>query len=83
MEEQETNFIHGVSDWSAIRKVKQIVKIPVIGNGDIVSGESAKKCIEETGCDGIMIGRGALRKSVDFQKYKVFFRNWRKFRRDF
>lgn len=50
----------GHADWDAIGKVKQAVKIPVIGNGDVVSGESAKQLMEISGCDGVMIGRGAL-----------------------
>lgn len=53
-------FYSGVADWEIIKKVKQSVNIPVIGNGDIKSKEDAKKIIETTGVDGIMIGRGAL-----------------------
>ena len=49
----------GEADLDIIKKVKDSVRIPVIGNGDITSGEKAKKMFEVTGCDGIMIGRGA------------------------
>ncbi|WP_342275400.1 tRNA dihydrouridine synthase DusB [Spiroplasma endosymbiont of Cantharis lateralis] len=52
-------FYNGKADWSWIRKVKEAVKIPVIGNGDVFDGPSAKAMIEETGCDGIMIARAA------------------------
>lgn len=50
----------GKADWSIIKQVKENVSIPVIGNGDIVDIYSAKKMIDETGCDLIMIGRGLL-----------------------
>ena len=50
----------GKADWSIIKKVKESVNIPVIGNGDIIDIYSAKKMFDETGCDLIMIGRGLL-----------------------
>ena len=50
----------GKADWSIIKKVKESVNIPVIGNGDILSCYDAKKMIDETGCDAVMIGRGVL-----------------------
>jgi len=52
-------FYSGQADWSIIRQVKQAVAIPVIGNGDIRTPQDAKRILNETGCDGIMIGRGA------------------------
>ena len=52
-------FYSGKADWDIIRQVKEAVSIPVIGNGDVVSGESAIAMMQETGCDGVMIGRGA------------------------
>lgn len=50
----------GKADWDIIKKVKESVKIPVIGNGDIIDEKAAEACLNYTGCDAIMIGRSAL-----------------------
>lgn len=55
-----SDFYSGTADWQTIAKVKNAVKIPVIGNGDITSPQDAKRMIEQTGVDGVMIGRAAL-----------------------
>ena len=52
-------YYSGTADWDIITQVKQAVKIPVIGNGDVVDAASALRLFEQTGCDGIMVGRGA------------------------
>ena len=52
-------YYSGKADWDIIRQVKEAVSIPVIGNGDIVDGKSAMEIMNQTGCDGIMIGRAA------------------------
>jgi tRNA-dihydrouridine synthase B len=50
----------GKANWTAIKQVKEKVNIPVVGNGDVWASEDAKKMLEQTGCDFVMIGRGAM-----------------------
>lgn len=52
-------YYSGKADWEIIRQVKEAVRIPVIGNGDVFAPQDVKRMLEETGCDGVMIGRGA------------------------
>lgn len=63
-----SEFYSGKADWDIIRKVKDNVKIPVIGNGDVIDGESAKAMFEKTGVDGIMIGRASFGNPWIFQE---------------
>ncbi len=65
-----SEFYSGVADWNIIKKVKESVKIPVIGNGDVKSSADAKKMFNETGVDAIMIGRGALGSPWIFKQIK-------------
>lgn len=55
-----SQFYSGTADWNAITEIKSSLKIPVIGNGDIISNSEAAKRLSESGCDAVMIGRGAL-----------------------
>ena len=50
----------GTADWNLIKELKEISNIPIVGNGDITTPEDAKTMIDETGCDYVMIGRGAM-----------------------
>lgn len=65
-------FYAGKADWEIIRQVKEAVKIPVIGNGDVVDGVSAKALLETTGCDGIMIGRACQGNPWIFREVKAY-----------
>ena len=61
-------YYSGHADWDIIRQVKEAVSIPVIGNGDVTSGERAIAMFEETNCDGVMIGRGTQGNPWIFQE---------------
>ncbi|MBR4139509.1 MAG: tRNA dihydrouridine synthase DusB, partial [Lachnospiraceae bacterium] len=65
-------YYSGTADWDIIRQVKEAVSIPVIGNGDVTGPESAKKMIDETGVDGIMIGRAARGNPWIFNQIKEY-----------
>ncbi len=60
------------SNWKSIKQIKQIVSIPVIGNGDIKTPEDAKRMFEETGCDAIMIGRAVLGNPFIFKRIRHY-----------
>ena len=68
-------FYSGKADWDIIRQVKEAVSIPVIGNGDVTSGESALAMMHETGCDGVMIGRGAQGNPWIFSELREYEKN--------
>ena len=65
-------FYHGQADWDIIRQVKEAVNIPVIGSGDIYSGPDAKRMLDETGVDAVMIARGARGNPWIFHQVKTY-----------
>ena len=70
-----SQFYSGNADWKYIKMVKEAVNIPVIGNGDVISIDSAKRMLEETGCDAIAIARGALGNPFLFRELDAYFSN--------
>lgn len=73
-----SEFYSGKADWEIIKEIKQSVNIPVIGNGDVVDEETAYQMFEQTGVDGIMIGRGAFGKPWIFRNIKHFLKTGEK-----
>ena len=67
-----SQYYEGKADWDIIRQVKDALTIPVIGNGDIIDGKSAAAMFEYTGCDSVMIGRGALGNPFIFREVKAY-----------
>jgi len=67
----------GRADWKVIKKVKENVKIPVIGNGDVWSGEDALSMLRETGCDYVMVGRGAIGNPFIFKAVNEYLKSGR------
>jgi tRNA-dihydrouridine synthase B len=70
------------AQWEWIKKVKDAVKIPVIGNGDIFSGDDAKRMMDETGCDGVMIARGAIGDPTIFTRVAEYLRTGKESEQD-
>lgn len=74
-------YYSGQADWDTIRKVKEAVRIPVIGNGDVDSPEKAEALLKETGCDGVMIGRAVRGNPWIFRELNHHFQTGEKLQR--
>ncbi len=64
-------FYSGAADLSVIREVKRAVSVPVVGNGDVVDAKSALRMLNETGCDGLMVGRAAVGRPFVFREIRT------------
>lgn len=71
-------YYSGKADWDIIAKVKDVVSIPVIGNGDVTDGPSAEAMLAQTGCDGIMVGRAARGNPWIFKEILYYLETGRK-----
>ena len=65
----------GRADWDIIRQVKQAVQVPVIGNGDVVDAQSACQLLDATGCDMVLVGRGAMGNPWVFRQINAYLRD--------
>ena len=65
----------GHSDWSMIKELKEISSIPIVGNGDILTPEDAKSMLDETNCDYVMVGRGAMGNPFLFEQINDYLKN--------
>ena len=70
-------FYAGKADWNIIREVKQAVKVPVIGNGDVRTVQDAERLLQETGCDGVMVGRAACGNVWIFRQIATYLKEGR------
>ena len=68
-------YYAGEADWDIIAKVKQSVSVPVIGNGDVTDGVSAERMINQTGCDGVMVGRAARGNPWIFRRIAAYLKD--------
>lgn len=70
----------GKADWNVIKSVKENVKIPVIGNGDVIDGKSAERILKETNCDYVMIGRAAIGNPFIFKQINEYLKTGKEIR---